>query len=245
MKLLTSIVTPSTVAHRCHRPRPGRRRRSRRRLADHQQGHPGQDDPRRRPAQERRQDPEGQGRHAADHRPEQEGPGRHQQAWPGRQGRQGRRPVEAQGPRDPARAPSRSAWPTLEAQDASGVNTNWVAGHGLDRSSTLTRSGLVLAAGNTDGTLGRDPEPACAVQATKTVSFTYKLENGAAYTGGRPARLHRDRRHLLRHVRRRSCRPRHRQRRRHLHQDLDHPGQRSRRQRRRRLRQQRSPARSP
>jgi hypothetical protein len=73
----------------------------------------------------------------------------------------------------------------LEAQDASGVNTNWAAGQG----STIVDANtvrLVLAAGNAAGTSVEIQNLDLPVQATKTVAFTYKLENGAQYTTGAP-----------------------------------------------------------
>ena len=100
---------------------------------------------------------------------------------------------------------------TLEAQDASGVNTNWVAGQGSTIVDAHTVR-LVLAAGNPAGTSVEIQNLDLPVQATKTVSFTYKLENGAAYSAGAPRVVHRDRRRLLQHVRRRSRRRRHQQR---------------------------------
>ena len=74
---------------------------------------------------------------------------------------------------------------TLEAQDASGVNTNWVAGQGSTIVDAHTVR-LVLAAGNPAGTSVEIQNLDLPVQATKTVSFTYKLENGAAYSAGAP-----------------------------------------------------------
>ena len=74
---------------------------------------------------------------------------------------------------------------TLEAQDASGVNTNWVAGQGSTIIDAHTVR-LVLAAGNPAGTSVEIQNLDLPVQATKTVSFTDKLENGAAYSAGAP-----------------------------------------------------------
>jgi len=73
----------------------------------------------------------------------------------------------------------------LEAQDASGVNTNWSAGP----DSTIVDAHtvrLVLAQGNTAGTSVEITNLDLPVQATKTIGFTYKLENGAVYTTGAP-----------------------------------------------------------
>ncbi|MBF4765450.1 hypothetical protein ISU07_20150 [Nocardioides islandensis] len=73
----------------------------------------------------------------------------------------------------------------LEAQDASGVNTNWAAGQGSTIVDAHTVR-LVLAAGNNAGTSVEIQNLDLPVQATKTVTFTYKLENGAQYTTGAP-----------------------------------------------------------
>jgi hypothetical protein len=69
----------------------------------------------------------------------------------------------------------------LEAQDASGVNTNWVANAG----STVVDAGTVTLTGPTPTSveiLNLD----LPVDATKTVEFTYSLADGATYGGGAP-----------------------------------------------------------
>jgi hypothetical protein len=73
----------------------------------------------------------------------------------------------------------------LEAQDASGANTNWVANPGSTIVDAHTVR-LVLADGNTAGTSVEITNLDLPVQATKTISFTYKLENGAVYGSGGP-----------------------------------------------------------
>ena len=72
----------------------------------------------------------------------------------------------------------------LESQDASGVNTNWVANDGaqiLD-ANTVKVQNAGTAAGSSVEILNLD----LPVQATKTVEFTYELADGATYGGGSP-----------------------------------------------------------
>jgi hypothetical protein len=69
----------------------------------------------------------------------------------------------------------------LEAQDESGVNTNWVANAG----STVVDANTVQLTGPTPTSveiLNLD----LPVDATKTVEFTYSLADGATYGGGAP-----------------------------------------------------------
>jgi hypothetical protein len=69
----------------------------------------------------------------------------------------------------------------LEAQDASGVNTNWVANAG----STVVDTSTIELTGPTPTSveiLNLD----LPVDATKTVEFTYSLADGATYGGGAP-----------------------------------------------------------
>jgi hypothetical protein len=69
----------------------------------------------------------------------------------------------------------------LEAQDESGVNTNWIANPG----STIDGPNSVTLTGPTPTSveiLNLD----LPVDATKTVEFTYSLADGATYGGGAP-----------------------------------------------------------
>jgi len=69
----------------------------------------------------------------------------------------------------------------LEAQDASGVNTNWGANPG----STVVDANTVQLTGPTPTSveiLNLD----LPVDATKTIEFTYSLADGATYGGGAP-----------------------------------------------------------
>ena len=148
-------------------------------------------------------------------------------ARPGRQGRQGRRHVEGHGPRDPARRPREARG---HARGAGRVRRQ----HQLAspaRVRTIVDAHtvrLVLAAGNAAGTSVEIQNLDLPVQATKTVSFTYKLENGAAYSAGAPRVLIEIGGTFYNTVRRRS------RRRRHVNngrtapstKTLDHPGQR-------------------
>ena len=72
----------------------------------------------------------------------------------------------------------------LEAQDASGVNTNWEAKDGatIVDANTVTVSNVGTPAGSSVEILNLD----LPVQATKTVEFTYELADGATYGGGSP-----------------------------------------------------------
>jgi hypothetical protein len=72
----------------------------------------------------------------------------------------------------------------LEAQDVSGVNTNWVANDGAQiiDANTVRVQNAGTAAGSSVEILNLN----LPVQATKTVEFTYKLADGATYGGGSP-----------------------------------------------------------
>jgi hypothetical protein len=72
----------------------------------------------------------------------------------------------------------------LEAQDASGINTNWVANAGahIIDASTVTVQNAGTEAGSSVEIANLD----LPVQATKTVEFTYELADGATYGGGSP-----------------------------------------------------------
>jgi len=72
----------------------------------------------------------------------------------------------------------------LEAQDASGVNTNWVAKEGAQIIDANTVK--VQNAGTTAGSSVEILNLDLPVQATKTVEFTYMLADGATYGGGSP-----------------------------------------------------------
>jgi hypothetical protein len=72
----------------------------------------------------------------------------------------------------------------LEAQDASGVNTNWVANAGAQiiDANTVKVQNAGTPAGSSVEILNLD----LPVQATKTVEFTYALADDATYGGGSP-----------------------------------------------------------
>ena len=72
----------------------------------------------------------------------------------------------------------------LEAQDVSGVNTNWVANDGAQiiDANTVRVQNAGTAAGSSVEILNLN----LPVQATKTVEFTYELADGATYGGGSP-----------------------------------------------------------
>jgi hypothetical protein len=72
----------------------------------------------------------------------------------------------------------------LTAQDASGVNTNWVAKDGatIVDPSTVTVSNVGTTAGSSVEIQNLD----LPVQALQTVEFTYELADDAVYGGGSP-----------------------------------------------------------
>jgi hypothetical protein len=70
---------------------------------------------------------------------------------------------------------------TLQAQDESGVNTNWTANPG----STVVDANTVRLTGP-DATSVEILNLDLPVDATRTVEFTYSLADGAAYGGGAP-----------------------------------------------------------
>jgi hypothetical protein len=72
----------------------------------------------------------------------------------------------------------------LEALDASGVNTNWVANAGAQiiDANTVKVQNAGTEAGSSVEIVNLD----LPVQATKTVEFTYELADGATYGGGSP-----------------------------------------------------------
>ncbi len=71
----------------------------------------------------------------------------------------------------------------LEAQDASGVNTNWVANEGAQ---IIDASTVELAGGSAAPTSVEILNLDLPVQALQTVEFTYELADGAVYGGGSP-----------------------------------------------------------
>lgn len=72
----------------------------------------------------------------------------------------------------------------LESEDASGVNTNWVAGDGatIDGKNSVTVKNEGTPTGSSVEILNLN----LPVQATKTIEFTYEAVDGAVYGGGSP-----------------------------------------------------------
>lgn len=74
----------------------------------------------------------------------------------------------------------------LEAQDASGVNTNWTANPGSSVTDSNTVELTKATSGAADGTSVEILNLDLPVQAGDVVSFSYALSDGAACTSGAP-----------------------------------------------------------